>query len=84
MKGNTEMDHFQKEDNSFEEFLRSDRFTPYLRFWVFIALLVVLLIAVCGIVFSYSFGDHFDLLKDSIPYTLLALGAIFGLVVNAR
>lgn len=74
----------KKEDNDFKEFLRSDRFTPFLRFWVFIALLAVLLIAVCGVVFAYSFGEQWDLLKDSIPYALLALGAMTGLVANAR
>ena len=73
-----------KKDSEFKNFLRSDYFIPFLRFWVFIALLVVLLIAVCGIMFSYSFSQYWDLLKDAVPYVLLALGAIIGLVINAR
>ena len=77
------MEH-KNENSEFKNFLRSDYFIPFLRFWVFIALLVVLLIAVCGIVFSYSFSQYRDLLKDAIPYVLLALGAIIGLAINAR
>lgn len=71
--------------DKFKEFLCSDEFIPFLRFCVFIVLLFVLFIALCGIGFSGSGSYTVDTqIRLTARYIVLALGAVIGLVINAR
>ena len=71
--------------DKFKSFLQSEWFVPFLRFCVFIALLFVLFIALCGIGLSGSNSYSVDTqIRLTTRYIVLALGAVTGLVINAR
>lgn len=69
----------------FKAFLQSKWFVPFLRFCVFIVLLFVLFIALCGIGLSSSNNYTVDTqIRLTTRHIVLALGAVIGLVINAR